>query len=145
MHRMQAQGATERPVVDSTAFDRARSVPDRSIRSSPATPMTAAEGVGLSGGAYNDLRHKPFSPHGQTSSGSPSQRSEKEEFQDIFSELMTGTEHEVAFLTRHFSEIVGPWCVPMPWRMALADCMQVGRLRLEKVLWCIRPRARYRR
>ncbi|GES61226.1 C6 finger domain protein [Aspergillus terreus] len=108
MHRMQVQGATEWPVVGSTALDRARSVPDRSIRSSPATPMTAAEGVGFSGGAYNDLRHKPFSPHGQTSSGSPSQRSEKE-FQDIFSELMTGTEHEVAFLTRHFSEIVGPW------------------------------------
>lgn len=38
-----------------------------------------------------------------------SQRSEKEEFQDIFSELMTGTEHEIAFLTRHFAEIIGPW------------------------------------
>ncbi|KAL5355041.1 hypothetical protein BJX96DRAFT_140562 [Aspergillus floccosus] len=110
MHRMQAQAAAERPVVDSTAFDRARSISSRSIRSSPVTPMTAAEGLGFSGGAYGDLRHKPFSPHGgQASSGSPSQRSEKEEFQDIFSELMTGTEHEVAFLTRHFSEIVGPW------------------------------------
>lgn len=42
-------------------------------------------------------------------SESPSQRSEKEEFQDIFSELMTGTEHEVAFLTRHFAEVLGPW------------------------------------
>jgi hypothetical protein len=28
---------------------------------------------------------------------------------DIFSELMTGTEHEVAFLTRHFAEVLGPW------------------------------------
>lgn len=40
-----------------------------------------------------------------------SQRSEKEEFQDIFSELVTGTEHEIAFLTRHFSEVLGPWYV----------------------------------
>jgi hypothetical protein len=38
-----------------------------------------------------------------------SQRSEKEEFQDIFSELMTGTEHETAFLIRHFSDVLGPW------------------------------------
>ena len=45
----------------------------------------------------------------QFTSNSPSQRSEKEEFQDIFSELMTGTEHEVAFLTRHFAEVLGPW------------------------------------
>ena len=40
-----------------------------------------------------------------------SQRSEKEEFQDIFSELMTGTEHEIAFLTRHYSEVIGPWYI----------------------------------
>lgn len=46
---------------------------------------------------------------GMLSSGSSSHRSEKEEFQDIFSELMTGTEHEIAFLTRHFSEVIGPW------------------------------------
>ncbi|KAJ5638975.1 uncharacterized protein N7484_006837 [Penicillium longicatenatum] len=39
----------------------------------------------------------------------PSQRGEKEEFQDIFSEFMTGTEHEIAFLTRHYAEIIGPW------------------------------------
>lgn len=43
------------------------------------------------------------------SSESVSQRSEKEEFQDIFSELMTGSEHEIAFLTRHFAEIIAPW------------------------------------
>ncbi|KAJ5538896.1 hypothetical protein N7494_008375 [Penicillium frequentans] len=44
-----------------------------------------------------------------SSSETPSQRSEKEEFQDIFSEFMTGTEHEIAFLTRHYAEIIGPW------------------------------------
>ncbi|KAJ5606608.1 hypothetical protein N7510_009389 [Penicillium lagena] len=43
------------------------------------------------------------------SSESLSQRSEKEEFQDIFSELMTGTEHETAFLIRHYSDVLGPW------------------------------------
>lgn len=42
---------------------------------------------------------------------SVSQRNEKEEFQDIFSELMTGTEHEVAFLIRHFSQVIAPWYV----------------------------------
>lgn len=42
-------------------------------------------------------------------SESLSQRNEKEEFQDIFSELMTGTEHETAFLIRHFSDVLGPW------------------------------------
>lgn len=47
------------------------------------------------------------------SSGNSSHRSEKEEFQDIFSELMTGTEHEIAFLTRHYSEVIGPWYVPI--------------------------------
>lgn len=45
------------------------------------------------------------------SSESVSQRSEKEEFQDIFSELMTGTEHEVAFLIRHFTQVIAPWYV----------------------------------
>ncbi|KAJ5998294.1 hypothetical protein N7451_006104 [Penicillium sp. IBT 35674x] len=44
-----------------------------------------------------------------SSSETPSQRSEKEEFQDIFSGFMTGTEHEIAFLTRHYVEIIGPW------------------------------------
>lgn len=48
------------------------------------------------------------------SSETTSQRSEKEDFQDIFSELITGTEHEIAFLTRHFAEVIGPWYVLMP-------------------------------
>lgn len=41
--------------------------------------------------------------------GTPSIQIEQENFYDIFSELMTGTEHEIAFLTRHFSEFLGPW------------------------------------
>lgn len=38
-------------------------------------------------------------------------QNDPEGFHDIFSELMTGTEHEVAFLTRYFSEYLGPWYV----------------------------------
>ncbi|OJJ82622.1 Zn(II)2Cys6 transcription factor domain-containing protein [Aspergillus glaucus CBS 516.65] len=38
-----------------------------------------------------------------------STQNDAEEFSDVFSELMTGTEHEVAFLTRYFSEYLGPW------------------------------------
>ena len=58
----------------------------------------------------DSARQKP-SPNAGLQSASPSQRSEREEFQDIFSELMTGTEHEIAFLTRHYSETLGPWYV----------------------------------
>lgn len=43
--------------------------------------------------------------------GAPSIQNEQENFHDIFSELMTGSEHEIAFLTRHFSEFLGPWYV----------------------------------
>ena len=36
-------------------------------------------------------------------------QNDAEGFNDVFSELMTGTEHDVAFLTRYFSEYLGPW------------------------------------
>ena len=48
-------------------------------------------------------------------SGSLSNQNEQEGFHDIFSELMIGTEHEVSFLTRHFSEFLGPWYVVVIW------------------------------
>lgn len=54
-------------------------------------------------------RGRPKSSFGVTET--PSNQNEQENFHDIFSELMTGTEHEIAFLTRHFSEILGPWYV----------------------------------
>ncbi|KAJ5116966.1 hypothetical protein N7456_001314 [Penicillium angulare] len=47
--------------------------------------------------------------HGLTPSEIQSQQSEKEEFHDIFSDLMTDTEHEAAFLTRHYAEVIAPW------------------------------------
>lgn len=59
---------------------------------------------------YNQITHRR-PDHPRLMSEASSHRSEKEEFQDIFSELMTGTEHEIAFLTRHFSEVIGPWYV----------------------------------
>ena len=38
-----------------------------------------------------------------------SQESEKEEFQNVFSEITTSNEHEIAFLTRHYVQTIGPW------------------------------------
>ncbi|KAJ5779852.1 hypothetical protein N7457_007572 [Penicillium paradoxum] len=69
---------------------------------------TAATNFPAFENSYNQIPHKRPEYH-RLMSETPSQRSEKEEFQDIFSELMTGTEHEIAFLTRHFSEVIGPW------------------------------------
>lgn len=39
----------------------------------------------------------------------PLQKEGNDEFLDVFSELMTGSEHELSFLMRHFSEVLGPW------------------------------------
>ncbi|KAL4880566.1 hypothetical protein BJY04DRAFT_71749 [Aspergillus karnatakaensis] len=50
------------------------------------------------------------SPHAAVQvSRTPSERGEREQFQDIFSELMTGTEHETCFLVRHFCENLVSW------------------------------------
>ncbi|KAL3447263.1 hypothetical protein BJX65DRAFT_295893 [Aspergillus insuetus] len=43
------------------------------------------------------------------SSASPSQSNEQEEFRDIFSELMTGTEHEMSFLVRYYADWLAAW------------------------------------
>jgi hypothetical protein len=96
-------------------FDRIAGFGDRG--SSTRSPLQSAE---VSGNAIMGLTPTPDNSYNipppdrpnygrQFTSESPSQRSEKEEFQDIFSELMTGTEHEIAFLTRHFAEVLGPW------------------------------------
>ncbi|KAJ5823713.1 hypothetical protein N7447_006053 [Penicillium robsamsonii] len=72
------------------------------------SPTGPAGGFPTFDSTYNAIPQK--SPDYQrVISESSSHRSEKDEFQDIFSELMTGTEHEIAFLTRHYSEIIGPW------------------------------------
>ncbi|PLB50004.1 C6 finger domain protein [Aspergillus steynii IBT 23096] len=89
-------------------LSQSRSASSRSIGPSPV-PNALHEGFNQLGNVYSDSRQKPLSPNAGLAQSSPSQRSEREEFQDIFSELMTGTEHEIAFLIRHYSETLGPW------------------------------------
>lgn len=72
------------------------------------SPNTTAFAAGLQTASSEAPRdsldqRRPLSAEG------PSRRSENEDFEDIFSELMTGTEHELAFLTRHYAEYIGPW------------------------------------
>lgn len=75
---------------------------------SPNTAMGYSSGLDNTNTVTSNDRPDYQKP---VSSESVSQRSEKEEFQDIFSELMTGTEHEVAFLIRHFTQVIAPWYV----------------------------------
>ncbi|KAL2817557.1 hypothetical protein BJX63DRAFT_102102 [Aspergillus granulosus] len=51
----------------------------------------------------------PGSVHQASSGVSPSQGEEREELRDIFSELMTGTEHEMSFLVRYYSDSLAAW------------------------------------
>lgn len=89
-------------------YDEDRSEIPRSSAQSTATQSDPAD-------VYNDIYSKqttsaPKPPYQRlTSPEDLSQRSEKEEILDIFSELMTGSEHEISFFLRHFSEVLGPW------------------------------------
>ncbi|KAK6824304.1 hypothetical protein RU639_005014 [Aspergillus parasiticus] len=99
------------PITDTTPTDiiglnQSQSTSSRSVGHSPLN-FNNATSPHVLGNAYNGVRSRP--PSSNTASGSPSQPSERDEFQDIFSELLTGTEHEIAFLIRHFSENLGPW------------------------------------
>ncbi|CAG8412112.1 unnamed protein product [Penicillium salamii] len=73
------------------------------------SPNTSSRGFPTFEHTLNSSTFPSPGPRWVQPSESLSHRSEKEEFQDIFSELMTGTEHEIAFLTRHYSEVIGPW------------------------------------
>ncbi|KAB8256297.1 hypothetical protein BDV32DRAFT_97146 [Aspergillus pseudonomiae] len=103
---MASQSMTDAASVGMTSLDQSQSTAIRSTGHSPLNINNAAS-PHVQGNAYNGLRSRPPSSH--TASGSPSQPSERDEFQDIFSELLTGTEHEMAFLIRHYSENLGPW------------------------------------
>ncbi|KAB8201320.1 hypothetical protein BDV34DRAFT_171988 [Aspergillus parasiticus] len=99
------------PITDTTPTDiiglnQSQSTSSRSVGHSPLN-FNNATSPHVLGNAYNGVRSRP--PSSNTASVSPSQPSERDEFQDIFSELLTGTEHEIAFLIRHFSENLGPW------------------------------------
>ncbi|KAA8649610.1 hypothetical protein EYZ11_004325 [Aspergillus tanneri] len=83
----------------------------RSVDLSPITPNNApTEPFSAMNNSYRENRQMQRSPNaGLIQSTSPSQHSEREEFQHIFSELMKGTEHEIAFLIRYFSETLSTW------------------------------------
>ncbi|KAH3512996.1 hypothetical protein KXW24_007753 [Aspergillus fumigatus] len=86
-----------------------QSASSRSNAQSSLSPnRTAAGGFAVPNNVYGELKKSTAATH-LNSSRNPSRCGEEEEFQDIFSELMTGTEHELAFLTRHFSATLGPW------------------------------------
>lgn len=98
--------------VPSPAFDiggSSGSASNRILKS--ISPTTTSGGFPTFEHTFNSNPQDSPDIRGILTSGSSSHRSEKEEFQDIFSELMTGTEHETAFLTRHYSESIGPWYV----------------------------------
>jgi hypothetical protein len=78
---------------------------------SPISPTSGTRGLSSFEMAYLGLSNDMPDAQRGIPSQTSSHRSEKEDFQDIFSELMTGTEHEIAFLTRHYSEVLGPWYV----------------------------------
>lgn len=42
---------------------------------------------------------------------SQSVQSDKEDFHEVVSELMTDSEHEISFLIRHYSQHIAPWFV----------------------------------
>jgi hypothetical protein len=84
---------------------------------SPTAATAATGGFPTLDNTYNTIPHKR-PDYQRVISESSSHRSERDEFQDIFSELMTGSEHEIAFLTRHYSEVIGPWCVQLSFFFA---------------------------
>jgi hypothetical protein len=118
-----------------------QSVSSRSNAQSSFSPnKSAAAGFPVPNNVYSELKKSTATR--LDSPRSPSQRSE-EEFQDIFSELMTGTEHEIAFLTRHFSTTLGPWFVQtLLFSWICAHSSQARHLRLWKVLFSVRSSSR---
>lgn len=103
-------------------------------------------------GTLNTTSHDRSDASHHMSSRSPPPRSEKEDFHEIFSELMTDTEHEIAFLTRHYAEVIGPWldlsdsqkfftvyvpirainCSSLKYAIAAVAAKQLGRIKGNK-------------
>ncbi|KAJ5621616.1 hypothetical protein N7528_006399 [Penicillium herquei] len=81
----------------------------RSTGHDSISPLISMDYSSLPGNTYNpNPNSRPDYPE-LTSSESMAHQSEKEYFHDLFSEIKTGTEHEIAFLTRHFAENIAPW------------------------------------
>lgn len=100
-------GSQSLPQIDPLAGFRENSGSSRSTANNSVSPIAS---VGL----HSTLENVDLSDqrdYNRSTSAKSIPQSEKEEFQDIFSELMTGTEHEIAFLTRHYVDVIGPWSV----------------------------------
>ncbi|KAJ5483045.1 hypothetical protein N7539_006491 [Penicillium diatomitis] len=84
----------------------------RSTPRSPGMPSNGGNVLELTH-EFNNIAHAAGASHHDqspsTADSSMKHTDEHEDFRDIFSELMTGTEHELAFLTRHFAENLAPW------------------------------------
>ncbi|KAL4783323.1 hypothetical protein BJX76DRAFT_258770 [Aspergillus varians] len=74
-------------------------------------PTSTIVNYGTDAGVIADESQPQPSPAGPPlpRTRSPSDHGEREQFQDIFSELMTGTEHEICFLVRHYCEVLASW------------------------------------
>ncbi|KAL3486562.1 hypothetical protein BJX62DRAFT_246685 [Aspergillus germanicus] len=88
----------------------------------PSIPLwnNAHLGMPLQPQPASSISSRSASMHGNDQAGygtvqqppsraSPSQSNEQEEFRDIFSELMTGTEHEMSFLVRYYADYLAAW------------------------------------
>jgi len=87
-----------------------------------SSPLPRSDALGLSTGPYssallstlNSTFTTTFDQHAsypalQSPGDLLPQKNDDNEFSDILSEFMIGSEHEMAFLMRHFSEVLGPW------------------------------------
>ncbi|KAJ5261068.1 hypothetical protein N7478_011663 [Penicillium angulare] len=84
------------------------------------------------GRTYTTTPSSRSNHHGLDPSEIQSQQSEKEEFHDIFSDLMTDSEHEAAFLTRHYTEVIAPCCTSLKYAIASLAAKQLGRVKGAK-------------
>lgn len=110
---MHVRSAGQSPVNTNylTGFQQEYNAP-RNVVQDLAFPITESSLTSTTPGSEFSQRRPGSNPE---IPGSLSNQNEQEGFHDIFSELMTGTEHEVSFLTRHFSEFLGPWYVVVNW------------------------------
>ncbi|KAJ5593835.1 uncharacterized protein N7459_000043 [Penicillium hispanicum] len=141
---------------DDTRMIESSGLPNRSAMAAPQNSVSPNAPVGFGLATPNALNiDSTGRPDDQRmmSTESESQRSEKEEFQDIFSELMTGTGHETGFLTRHYAEVLGPWldlsdagkffsvyapvrainCLALKHAIAALSAKQLGRVKGAKL------------
>lgn len=72
---------------------------------SPDTTRTA------SGSSAQNEAHDPLGENSQSSWEIEPQQNEVQELQSLITDIRTDTEHEMAFLMRHFAENIGCWYV----------------------------------